>query len=107
MGDRSSMSSLKVLVICLLLLCSLVTGKPSPKHFLVQVRDNDEKNNDYGKFAEIHEIRGVFPANNDYFGETLNVSDFLGKSGAMNMGSINQLFHGRIFVKLVFVFLLP
>merc|ERR1712098_602485 len=49
---RSNMNSLKVvlplaLLICLLLLCSSVSGKPSPKHFIVQTKDNDEKNNDY------------------------------------------------------------
>merc|ERR1711939_106087 len=49
---RSNMASLKItllpLAICLLLsLNSKVTGKPSPKHFLIETKEKTKKNNDY------------------------------------------------------------
>merc|ERR1712236_34689 len=49
---RSKMSSLKItllpLAICLLLsLNSQVSGKPSPKHFLVETKEKAKKSSDY------------------------------------------------------------
>merc|ERR1711979_51412 len=49
---RNNMTSLKIillpLAICLLLsLNSQVTGKPSPKHFLIETKEKIKKNNDY------------------------------------------------------------
>merc|ERR1712236_198675 len=49
---RSKMSSLKItllpLAICLLLsLNSQVSGKPSPKHFLIETKENAKKSSDY------------------------------------------------------------
>merc|ERR1712002_1350138 len=49
---RSKMSSLKItllpLAICLLLsLNSHVSGKPSPKHFLIETKENAKKSSDY------------------------------------------------------------
>merc|ERR1711862_741813 len=49
---RSKMSSLKItllpLAICLLFsLNSQVSGKPSPKHFLIETKENAKKSSDY------------------------------------------------------------
>merc|ERR1711970_1086433 len=49
---RRNMSSLKItllpLAICLLLsLNSQVSGKPSPKHFLIETKERAKKNSDY------------------------------------------------------------
>merc|ERR1711942_244662 len=49
---RSNMASLKItllpLAICLLLsLNSQVSGKPSPKHFLIETKENAKKSSDY------------------------------------------------------------
>merc|ERR1712058_30017 len=49
---RSNMASLKIillpLAICLLLsLNSQVSGKPSPKHFIIETKEKAKKNNDY------------------------------------------------------------
>merc|ERR1712215_662719 len=49
---RSNMSSLKItllpLAICLLLsLNPQVSGKPSPKHFLIETKENAKKSSDY------------------------------------------------------------
>merc|ERR1712236_18718 len=51
---RSKMSSLKItllpLATCLLLsLNSQVSGKPSPKHFLIETKENAKKSSDYVK----------------------------------------------------------
>merc|ERR1711875_148749 len=51
---RSKMSSLKItllpLAICLLLsLNPQVSGKPSPKHFLIETKENAKKSSDYVK----------------------------------------------------------
>merc|ERR1712215_465906 len=48
----SNMSSLRItllpLAICLLLsLNSQISGKPSPKHFLIETKEQAKKNNDY------------------------------------------------------------
>merc|ERR1711862_555913 len=64
---RSKMSSLKItllpLAICLLLsLNSQVSGKPSPKHFLINTKEKAKKSFDYvnniknGPGASIHKV---------------------------------------------------
>merc|ERR1712236_110865 len=70
---RSNMASLKIillpLAICLLLsLNSQVSGKPSPKHFLIETKEKAKKNNDY----------------------TLDVTNVGGKIGGIGDGSINS-----------------
>merc|ERR1711887_202478 len=70
---RSKMSSLKItllpLAICLLLsLNSQVSGKPSPKHFLIETKEKAKKNNDY----------------------TLDVTNVGGKIGGIGDGSVNS-----------------
>merc|ERR1711887_268630 len=72
---RSKMSSLKItllpLAICLLLsLNSQVSGKPSPKHLLIETKEKAKKNNDY-----------------DY---TLDVTNVGGKIGGIGDGSWNH-----------------
>merc|ERR1712002_646949 len=61
---RSKMSSLKItlfpLAICLLLsLNSQVSGKPSPKHFLIDTKEKAKKNSDY--IDNINNSGGQFP----------------------------------------------
>merc|ERR1712098_722386 len=58
---RSKMSSLKItllpLAICLLLsLNSKVSGKPSPKHFLIETKEKAKTNNDYVKDITNHGV---------------------------------------------------
>merc|ERR1711862_395111 len=58
---RSKMSSLKItllpLAICLLLsLNSQVSGKPSPKHFLIETKEKAKTNNDYVKDITNHGV---------------------------------------------------
>merc|ERR1711862_232021 len=70
---RSNMASLKIillpLAICLLLsLESQVSGKPSPKHFLIETKEKAKKNNDY----------------------TGNVNNVGGKIGGIGDGSWNH-----------------
>merc|ERR1712236_170599 len=70
---RSNMASLKIillpLAICLLLsLNSQVSGKPSPKHFLIETKEKAKKNNDY----------------------TLDVTNVGGKIGGIGDGSVNS-----------------
>merc|ERR1711970_1177580 len=70
---RSNMASLKItllpLAICLLLsLNSQVSGKPSPKHFLIETKEKAKKNNDY----------------------TLDVTNIGGKIGGIGDGSVNS-----------------
>merc|ERR1719244_1953138 len=67
------MASLKIillpLAICLLLsLNSQVSGKPSPKHFLIETKEKAKKNNDY----------------------TLDVTNVGGKIGGIGDGSVNS-----------------
>merc|ERR1712058_5164 len=70
---RRKMSSLKIallsLAICLLLsLNSQVSGKPSPKHILIETKEKARKNNDY----------------------TLDVTNVGGKIGGIGDGSVNS-----------------
>merc|ERR1712058_76256 len=94
---RRKMSSLKIallsLAICLLLsLNSQVSGKPSPKHILIETKEKARKNNDYtldvtnvgGKIGGI----GDGSVNSgDYTGNVHNVG---GKIGGIGDGSINS-----------------
>merc|ERR1712215_151761 len=91
---RSRMNSLKItllpLAICFLLsLNSQVSGKPSPKHFLIETKEKARKNNDYietihnnGKVNKI--VDRSF--NVDYTGNVNNVG---GKIGGIGDGSVN------------------
>merc|ERR1712236_67913 len=94
---RSKMSSLKItllpLAICLLLsLNSQVSGKPSPKHFLIETKEKAKKNNDYtldvtnvgGKIGGIGD--GSFNSG-DYTGNVKNVG---GKIGGIGDRSVNS-----------------
>merc|ERR1711939_277929 len=94
---RSNMSSLKITflppAICLLLsLNSQVSGKPSPKHFLIETKEKAKKNNDYtldvtnvgGKIGGIGD--GSFNSG-DYTGNVKNVG---GKIGAIGDRSVNS-----------------
>merc|ERR1712215_79798 len=70
---RSNMSSLKItlipLAICLLLsLNSQISGKPSPKYFIIKTKEKPKKNNDY----------------------TGNVNNVGGKIGGIGDGSWNH-----------------
>merc|ERR1711862_1059729 len=94
---RSNMTSLKItllpLAICLLLsLSSQISGKPSPKHFLIETKEKAKKNNDYtdnvtnvgGKICGI----GDGSVNSgDYTGNVKNVG---GKIGGIGDGSWNH-----------------
>merc|ERR1711862_670915 len=94
---RSNMTSLKItllpLAICLLLsLSSQISGKPSPKHFLIETKEKTKKNNDYtdnvtnvgGKIGGI----GDGSVNSgDYTGNVKNVG---GKIGGIGDGSWNH-----------------
>merc|ERR1712230_101206 len=94
---RSNMASLKIillpLAICLLLsLNSQVSGKPSPKHFLIETKEKAKKNNDYtldvtnvgGKIGGIGD--GSFNSG-DYTGNVKNVG---GKIGGIGDRSVNS-----------------
>merc|ERR1711970_1106618 len=92
---RIRMNSLKItllpLAICFLLsLNSQVSGKPSPKHFLIETKEKARKNNDYietihnnGKVNKI--VDRSF--NVDYTGNVQNVG---GKIGGIGDGSWNH-----------------
>merc|ERR1711942_372149 len=94
---RSRMNSLKItllpLAICLLLsLSSQISGKPSPKHFLIETKEKTKKNNDYtdnvtnvgGKICGIGDGSVNF---GDYTGNVKNVG---GKIGGIGDGSWNH-----------------
>merc|ERR1711942_572649 len=94
---RSNMASLKIillpLAICLLLsLNSQVSGKPSPKHLLIETKEKPKKNNDYtldvtnvgGKIGGIGD-RSV--NSGDY---TENVINKGGKIGGIGDRSVNS-----------------
>merc|ERR1712236_89383 len=94
---RSNMASLKIillpLTICLLLsLNSQVSGKPSPKHFLIETKEKTKKNNDYTD--NVHNIGGKIGGigdgsvnSGDYTGNVKNVG---GKIGGIGDGSVNS-----------------
>merc|ERR1711982_200168 len=93
---RSNMASLITLLplaICLLLsLNSQVTGKPSPKHFLIETKQKTKKNNDYtgnvtNKGGKIGGIGDGSVNSGDYTGNVKNVG---GKIGGIGDGSWNH-----------------
>merc|ERR1711862_840129 len=94
---RSNMSSLKIallpLAICLLLsLNSQVSGKPSPKHFLIETKEKTKKNNDYtgnvtNEGGKIGGIGDGSVNSGDYTGNVKNVG---GKIGGIGDGSWNH-----------------
>merc|ERR1719147_250472 len=91
------MTSLKIillpLAICLLLsLNSQVTGKPSPKHFLIETKEKIKKNNDYtgnvtNKGGKIGGIGDGSVNSGDYTGNVKNVG---GKIGGIGDRSVNS-----------------
>merc|ERR1711979_124384 len=93
---RSNMSSLRItllpLAICLLLsLNSQVSGKPSPKLFLVETKEKTKKNNDYtgdvtNEGGKIGGIGDGSVNSGDYTG---NVHNDGGKIGGIGDGSVN------------------
>merc|ERR1712236_85447 len=94
---RSNMTSLKItllpLAICLLLsLNSKVTGKPSPKHFLIETKEKTKKNNDYTD--NVHNIGGKICGIGDgsvnFCDYTGNVQNVGGKIGGIGDGSVNS-----------------
>merc|ERR1711942_652019 len=94
---RSNMSSLKIallpLAICLLLsLNSQVSGKPSPKHLLIETKEKTKKNNDYtgdvtNEGGKIGGIGDGSVNSGDYTG---NVHNDGGKIGGIGDGSVNS-----------------
>merc|ERR1712236_118591 len=91
MGRSRMKITLFPLAICLLLsLNSQVSGKPSPKHFIIKTKEKARKNNDYietihnnGKVNKI--VDRSF--NVDYTGNVNNVG---GKIGGIGDGSWNH-----------------
>merc|ERR1712236_42989 len=94
---RSNMASLKIillpLTICLLLsLNSQVSGKPSPKHFLIETKEKAKKNNDYT--LDVTNVGGKIGGigdgswnHGDYTGNVKNVG---GKIGGIGDRSVNS-----------------
>merc|ERR1712098_32632 len=91
----SKMSSLMItllpLAICFLLsLNSQVSGKPSPKHFLIETKEKARKNNDYiGSLHNKGKVNEIIDRskNVDYTGNVNNVG---GKIGGIGDGSVNS-----------------
>merc|ERR1712098_895807 len=94
---RSNMTSLKITLlpraICFLLsLNSQVSGKRSPKHFLIETKEQAKKNNDYtGNVQNVGgKIGGIGDGSvnsGDYTGNVKNVG---GKIGGIGDGSWNH-----------------
>merc|ERR1711939_633447 len=94
---RSNMASLKIillhLAICLLLsLNSQVSGKPSPKHFIIETKEKAKKNNDYtgnvtNEGGKIGGIGDGSVNSGDYTGNVKNVG---GKIGGIGDRSVNS-----------------
>merc|ERR1719147_527880 len=91
------MTSLKIillpLAICLLLsLNSQVTGKPSPKHFLIKTKEKAKKNNDYtGNVQNVGgKIGGIGDRSINHGDYTGNVNNVGGKIGGIGDRSINS-----------------
>merc|ERR1711862_296681 len=81
---RSKMSSLKItllpLAICLLLsLNSQVSGKPSPKHFLIETKEKAKRTSDYDIKRHIFNINPG-PVSNDY---DINAGHFANNGGTV------------------------
>merc|ERR1712230_269525 len=94
---RSNMSSLKItflpLAIRLLLsLNSQVSGKPSPKHFLIETKEKAKKNNDYT--VDVNNVGGKIGGIGD---RSVNSGDYMTIGTANNQGVItenNNHYHG-------------
>merc|ERR1712230_274444 len=94
---RSNMASLKIillpLAICLLLsLNSQVSGKPSPKHFLIENKEKAKKNNDYT--LDVTNVGGKIGGIGD---RSVNSGDYMTIGTANNQGVItenNNHWHG-------------
>merc|ERR1711970_1055362 len=93
---RSNMSSLRItllpLAICLLLsLNSQISGKPSPKHFLIETIEQAKKNNDYtGDVTnEGGKIGGIGDGSVNHGDYTDNVHNIGGKICGIGDGSVN------------------
>merc|ERR1712236_51986 len=94
---RSNMASLKIillpLTICLLLsLNSQVSGKPSPKHFLIETKEKAKKNNDYtDNVTNVGgKIGGIGDGSWNHGDYTGNVKNVGGKIGGIGDGSVNS-----------------
>merc|ERR1712002_1237189 len=102
---RSNMTSLKIillpLAICLLLsLNSQVSGKPSPKYFLIDTKEKAKKNSDYVNHindpgSQIHSIP-EHSDNFDYTGAKDYVSNINNGGILKTEGSINYAPGGAI-----------
>merc|ERR1712215_648712 len=94
---RSNMASLKIillpLTICLLLsLNSQVSGKPSPKHFLIETKEKAKKNNDYtDNVTHVGgKIGGIGDGSVNHGDYTGNVKNVGGKIGGIGDRSVNS-----------------
>merc|ERR1712236_9861 len=94
---RSNMASLKIillpLTICLLLsLNSQVSGKPSPKHFLIETKEKAKKNNDYtDNVTNVGgKIGGIGDGSWNHGDYTGNVKNVGGKIGGIGDRSVNS-----------------
>merc|ERR1712215_591828 len=94
---RSNMSSLKItlipLAICLLLsLNSQISGKPSPKYFIIKTKEKPKKNNDYtGNVNNVGgKIGGIGDGSRNSGDYTGNVNNVGGKIGGIGDGSWNS-----------------
>merc|ERR1711942_457652 len=94
---RRNMSSLKItllpLAICLLLsLNSQISGKPNPKHFIINTKERPKKNNDYtGNVNNVGgKIGGIGDGSWNHGDYTGNVNNVGGKIGGIGDGSVNS-----------------
>merc|ERR1712098_712961 len=109
---RSNMASLKItllpLAICLLLsLNSQVSGKPSPKHFLIETKEKAKKSSDYmpdfQRIKNANKIGIIVGSFNDYVNniknngkvgvikdKSLNFKDYMSIGTANNAGTIAE-----------------
>merc|ERR1712236_119578 len=94
---RSNMSSLRItllpLAICLLLsLNSQISGKPSPKHFIINTKERPKKNNDYtDNVTNVGgKIGGIGDGSWNHGDYTENVHNIGGKIGGIGDGSWNH-----------------
>merc|ERR1712236_8684 len=94
---RSNMGSLKItllpLAICLLLSPnSQISGKPSPKHFIIKTKEKPKKNNDYtGNVNNVGgKIGGIGDGSWNHGDYTGHVTNIKGKIGGIGDGSRNS-----------------
>merc|ERR1712058_85988 len=100
---RSKMSSLKItllpLAICLLLsLNSKVSGKPSPKHFLIETKEKAKTNNDYVKDITNHGVVNKVIDGSTNFDYVNNIKNSGGIGGVVdastNFDYVNNIKNG-------------